>query len=66
MTKDIKNMSVEDLKKFLAETRNKKGKLGLELRAQESHNQKDYRSSKTLIAQILTELKARELTNQSN
>lgn len=66
MIADIKNLATDELKKLLVENQNQKGTLGIKLRAQQSHDQKTYHMSKKSIAQLKTELKARELTNESN
>jgi ribosomal protein L29 len=63
---EIRKMSSPELIKELAKAKNEKAKLGLELRSQQSHNQKTYKDNKLKIAQIKTELKSRELTSQSN
>lgn len=63
---DIRKYSVEELKKALVENMEAKSKLGLNLRAQQSHDQKNYHSYKSNIARIRTELRSRELTSQSN
>jgi ribosomal protein L29 len=63
---EIKKMSVEELKKTLTEAKKEISVIGLKLRSQQSHDQKDYKYNKKLSAQILTELRARELTIESN
>jgi ribosomal protein L29 len=65
-TAEIKKLSVAELVKKLAEAKNEKAEIGLKLRSNESHDQKNYHNNKKLIAQINTELRERELTNESN
>lgn len=63
---EIRKLSDSELRKKLVEAKNAKAKLSLELRSQQTHDQKTYRENKLLIAQINTELRSRELTSQSN
>jgi ribosomal protein L29 len=63
---ELKKMSDPELRKALTKAKNEKAKLGLELRSQQTHDQKTYKLNKLVIAQINTELRSRELTNQSN
>jgi ribosomal protein L29 len=63
---DIKKYSVEELMKALKENMEAKSKLGINLRSQQSHDQKSFHGYKLNIARIRTELRSRELTSQSN
>lgn len=63
---EIRKMSEAELKKALTKAKNEKAKIGLNLRSQQSHDIKEYKQNKLVIAQINTELRSRELTNQSN
>ncbi len=63
---DIRKYSVEELINTLKENMESKSRLGINLRAQQSHDQKSYHAFKKNIARIRTELRSRQLTSQSN
>jgi ribosomal protein L29 len=63
---EIRKMSIAELQKALQEAKKQKSVIGLKLRAKQSHDQKEYKYNKLLIAQVSTELRAKELTNESN
>lgn len=63
---DIKKSSLPELRKALTASKQEVVTLGVKLRAKQSHDRKTYLSNKKNVAQILTELRSRELTNESN
>lgn len=63
---DLRKLTDQELKKLLGESAGSKVVQLLKLRSRESHEQKLYKQNKKLVAQIKTELNARELLNSSN
>lgn len=63
---DIAKMSDSELIKLREEHRASKTRALFKLRSQESHEQKLFKASKRLIAQINTELTARKLLSTTN
>lgn len=64
MSKDLKEKTEKELQKMLAEARQEVRKFRFSLSGAAKKNIKEVRSKKTQIAQILTELRSRELTSE--
>ena len=62
---DLKKLSEAELMKMAEEHKAVKLKSLFKLRSRESHEQKLYKQSKKLVAQINTELTARRLLNSN-
>ena len=65
-TTDLRKLSDAELIQLKAENQAVKAKSLFKLRSKESHEQKLYKGSKKLVAQISTELTARKLLSTNN
>lgn len=66
MAKELKNKTEKELKKALSEAREDIRKFRFSLAGSGKMNLKEVRAKKTQIAQILTELRSREIAAKSD